>query len=557
MSRLSLYGRYILQIALLLITSYVGFLAFRAFQKGILFRWTGEENKLAQVKALSQLLSSHLRPWPVLEPYVPVAYADVNPFGINTFLEQEVEPEKRERAVRMIAEAGFHWIRQEFPWEDIEIHGKGDFTDRRHEPPRSSWEKYDHIVDLAEKYGLELIVRLSNPPAWSRADGDARGTFAPPDDFNDFGDFVYTVVSRYRGRIRYYQIWNEPNIYPEWGEQPVNPEEYTELLKIAYTRAKQADPDVVIICGALASTIELGPRDMNDFIFLQRMYDAGAGDYFDILAMQGYGLWSGPTDRRMQPRVINYSRPLFIRDIMVKNGDAHKPIWISEMNWNTVPEDLPAPYGRVTLEQQARYVVMAYQRAQEEWPWVGVVNFWFFKRPTDRWLKEGKPEYFFRMVEADFTPLPVYEAVREYIHNNPPVMYPGYHQEDHWAVHYEGAWEEVKDEEAVLGAYARAEGDGSISFSFKGTDFYIVVATGPDMGSLEIEVDGGEPIQVELSGEKERFGVLVPVALGLPYEVHTVKATAHASPGHPVIVDGFLVKKALFPAVNSFLARLR
>jgi len=58
---------------------------------------------------------------------------------------------------------------------------------------------------------------------------------------------------------------------------------------------------VVIICGALASTIELGPRDMNDFIFLQRMYDAGAKDYFDIMAMQGYGLWSGPYDRRMNP----------------------------------------------------------------------------------------------------------------------------------------------------------------------------------------------------------------------------------------------------------------
>lgn len=512
-----------------------------AFKSNALFYLTGEENTFVQISAMTQLLSSHLRPPLQVDFYSPVAYAGVNPFGINTFLEQEVEPEKREQTVKLIAEAGFHWIRQEFPWEDIEIHGKGDFQDRRHTPYRSAWEKYDHIVSLAEKYGLELIVRLSNPPAWSRADGDKRGTFAPPDNFEDFGDFVYTVVSRYRGRIRYYQIWNEPNIYPEWGEQPVNPEEYTRLLQIAYTRAKQADPNVVIICGALASTIELGPRDLNDFIFLQRMYDAGAKDYFDIMAMQGYGLWSGPYDRRMNPRVINYSRVLFIRDIMVKNGDAHKPIWISEMNWNAVPEGLPAPYGRVTLEQQARYAVMAYQRAQEEWPWVGVVNFWFFKRPSDQWLRENKPEYFFRMAEPDFTLLPVYYALKDYI-SRARIMYPGFHQENHWTVTYRGKWEEGRDERAALGLYIKSTDYGEIEFRVKGSALYLVVTKGPGMGSLEVEVDG-KVTKYSLKAAQEKWQELIPIFQEFSYREHNVRVKAYANPSQPVIIDGFLVKK--------------
>jgi len=387
----------------------------------ILLNWTGEEGLLPQVRGVFQLASNLTRPQPETKPHIPVSHAGVCPFGINVFLEQEVEPEKRDLSLRMISEAGFKWIRQEFPWEDIEIHGKGDFEDRRHQPYRSAWEKYDNIVELAEKYDLSIIARLSNPPAWSRAAGDEMGTYAPPDDYDDFGDFVYVVVSRYRGRIKYYQIWNEPNIYPEWGEQAVDPEAYTELLKVGYTRAKEADPDCVIISGALASTIELGPRNLNDFIFLQRMYDAGAGDYFDILAMQGYGLWSGPYDRRMRPRVINFSRPLYVRDIMVKNGDENKPLWISEMNWNAVPADFPVkPYGYVTEEQQGRYVVEAYERAQAEWPWVGVVNFWFFKRPSE--AEKDQPWYYFRMVEPDFTPLPVYYAVKEYTSQTPVGM---------------------------------------------------------------------------------------------------------------------------------------
>ncbi|GAI88379.1 unnamed protein product [marine sediment metagenome] len=73
-----------------------------------------------------QLVSNLTRPQPKTKPYVPVSHTGVCPFGINVFLEQEVETEKRERTLQMISEAGFKWIRQEFPWEDIEIHGRGD-----------------------------------------------------------------------------------------------------------------------------------------------------------------------------------------------------------------------------------------------------------------------------------------------------------------------------------------------------------------------------------------------------------------------------------------------
>ena len=82
------------------------------------------------------------------------------------------------------------------------------------------------------------------------------------------------------------------------------------------------------------------------------------------------------------------------------------------MGWNVVPEGIAATYGRVTEEQQARYAVEAYQRSQIEWPWVGVINYWFFKRPDDS--EHDQSWYYFRMMEPDFTSLPVYDAVAEY-----------------------------------------------------------------------------------------------------------------------------------------------
>ncbi len=502
----------------------------------LLFDLTGEETLLVQVRGGLEWLGNVTRRQPETADSVAVANAGINPFGVNAFLQDEVELEKRERAVQMMADAGFHWIRQEFPWEDIEIHGKGDFEDRRHEPHRSAWEKYDHIVDLADQYGLEIIARLSNPPAWSRAQGNEGGSLAPPDDLDDYGDFVEAVVRRYQGRIRVYQIWNEPNIYPEWGERPVSPEGYTELLKVGYTRVKAVCPECIVLSGALAQTIPLGPRDLNDFIFLQRMYDAGAGDYFDVLAMQGYGLWSGPTDRRMRPRVLNFSRPLYLREIMVENGDAAKPIWITEMNWNAPPPEFPdKQFGYVTPEQQARYAVEAFQRAQQEWPWLGVINVWFFKRATD--TETDQALYYFRLVEPDFTPMPVYDALKEYFRSaEARVLYPGVRQEDHWALAYEGEWEARSNPAAELGSYRYADDpQGTLRFAFAGTDLWLRAGPGFD-GTLWVALDGGvEESLPFIAGEQ------VQLAQGLSKGRHVVSIRSASG---PLTVDSLTIQQA-------------
>jgi polysaccharide biosynthesis protein PslG len=416
----------ILWLSLLLVSG-LGFLLLQLpSARNWLWSHTGEEEFLAQVKGLTDLASDRLRPSTSLDPSSATKDVDVSPFGINVFIEQEAEPAKRAQAVQMAAEAGYHWLRQEFPWEDIEIHGKGDFEDRRHEPYRSAWDKYDQIVDFAEQNGMQLIVRLSNPPGWTRAGGEGENnvdTFAPPDDVQDYADFVSAVASRYAGRVQYYQLWNEPNIYPEWGSGAIDPEAYVELLKAGAEAVRAVDPGAHIIMGALASTINLQPADappgnsLNDLLFLQRMYDAGAAPYFDIVAMQGYGLYSGPTDDRMHPRVINISRHKFVRDLMVKNGDAAKPIWIAEMNWNAAPGDVDPRYGRVSLEQQARYLPMAYARVANDWPWIGVANTWYLKRATDVWETNRQPEAYFRLLAPDFTPQPVYESMKAYTHS--------------------------------------------------------------------------------------------------------------------------------------------
>jgi hypothetical protein len=520
----------------------------RAELREWMFDLTGEEQLAGQLRGLLDLASDLLRPRLNLQPEAPIAHNGVNPFGINTFLQQEVEETKREQQVRLIAEAGFHWMRQEFPWYDIEIHGKGNFEDCRFPPCHSAWDKYDHIVSLAEKYGMEIVARLSSPPAWSHADGTARGDFAPPDGFNDFADYAAAVADRYRGRLRYYQVWNEPNIYPEWGYQPADPEAYTRLLCLTYARLKSVDPQIVVLSGVLAPTNELGALDpsgtgatnLNDFIFLQRMYAAGAKNCFDVLTVQGYGLWSGPTDRRMRPIVVNYGRNQFIRDLMVANGDEHKAIWIAEMNWNTAPDGVEGAgaYGQVTEEQQARYAPLAYQRAQEEWPWVGVNMFWFFKRADDS--ERNQAWYYFRMAEPDFTLLPVYDSMKAYMRQT-AVMYPGWFQEDHWAVTWTDDWSLMTDTTATLGHLRQATRPGAaLRFIFAGTDLILVTARGPEAGTLTVRIDDAPPQTYDLQAETRQPQTRLPIARNLRDGQHAVEI-ANESGGS--LVDGFIVRR--------------
>lgn len=437
----------------------------------LLWSITGETSPVAQTRGAVEWLGNGMRVSLRTAPLTPIDHVSANPYGINTFLEQEVEVIKRDRQVAMIAEAGFGWIRQEFPWQDIEIHERGDFVDRRNDPNGiDAWAKYDHIVDVIEQYGLRLQVRLSNPPAWTHSNPDI-GEKAPPDDLQDFVNFAVAVAERYRGRILHYQVWNEPNIYPEWGEQAVNPEAYTEMLCRTYSALKEVDPNIIVISAALAPTINLTDRNLNDGVFLQRMYDAGAARCFDVMSTQGYGFYSGPTDRRMRPTTLTFSHHLYLRDVMVANHDAHKPIWLAEAGWNAQPED-PATvtiqygaFGIVTPDEAAAYMPLAYQRARQEWPWLGVINYWFFKRADES--ERNQAFFYFRMVEPDFTLLPIYSAMQASIGHSDRRLYQGVHQAEDWRVGLPPDAQVESLDDAQFGSGVRTS---AVMFTAYGTD---------------------------------------------------------------------------------------
>ncbi|HEV7215272.1 MAG TPA: endo-1,4-beta-xylanase, partial [Chloroflexota bacterium] len=332
-------------------------------------------------------------------PLSPAALSNVYPFGANTFLGSEVDITKRERTVQMMKAAHIGWMKEQFLWDQIE-HVRGTFT----------WDKYDEIVGLAEKYGIKVIARLDYPPPWTQKKPNFN---APPDNMPDYADFVNTFVKHYKGRVAAVQIWNEPNLAVEWGGSPPDAVAYTKLLKLAYGRAKEADPNVTVLSAPLAETLERSPRALVETEFLQMMYDAGAKGSFDVLSANAYGLAYPPDDA---PRVdrLNFQRFTFLHDVVVKNGEPDKPVWFNEYGWNASPADFPPDqliWGRVTRAQQAQYTVDGIKLAKSKYPYVGVVNIWYFRQVGS--IPKTDSSYYFDMVDPEFNEEPVYGAIRD------------------------------------------------------------------------------------------------------------------------------------------------
>ena len=319
---------------------------------------------------------------------------------VHTRLTDEVEPWKILRTLELVREMGAPTIVEYFPWAYYEPN-RGEFD----------WSHADQVVDFARNQGLAVVARLGSfVPDWAHPTDDGSvpvDTYLPPERFTDFGDFVFAFVSHFTGRVRHIVIWNEPNVTAEWGFRRVDPEGYAELLRIAYTRAKEADPTMLVLGGALAPTIEPETSDLalNDLLYLERLYNAGAGRYFDVLAVHAYGL-SFPPDEPPAPDALNFRRVELLREIMIVHGDADKPILITESGWN----DSPRWTRAVTPGTRIDYTLAGYEWAEQHWPWAQTVCTWAFRYPA--------PQYsygdYFTFVTPEFQLKPIYEAVREW-----------------------------------------------------------------------------------------------------------------------------------------------
>lgn len=320
---------------------------------------------------------------------------------VHTRLTDEVEEWKIQRSLSMVKEMGAPVIVEFFPWaynEPVE----GEY----------SWNHSDTIIRHARNQGLQIIARMGIVPDWARPDPEATGVetslnYLDEEHFDEFASFIEVFTTRYREDISMIIIWNEPNLAFEWGYQPVDPGKYVQLLRVAVPAARRGNPEIRVIAGALAPTLEPegSPFGLRDTDYLRALYSAGFAGYYDILAVHTYG-FKFPADDEPGEDVLNFRRIELLRQIMVEAGDEEKPIIITEFGWN----DHPRWTRAVSPSQRIQYTIDALEYVTANYSYVENACIWALRYPAPT---NSYPDYF-TLLSPDFSPKPIYDAIKEW-----------------------------------------------------------------------------------------------------------------------------------------------
>ncbi|MEZ4733940.1 MAG: SH3 domain-containing protein [Caldilineaceae bacterium] len=316
-------------------------------------------------------------------------------YGAQAFLWWKEEVADRD--LKLMEDGGFNWVKQTFAWETIETNGKGQFD----------WARADRVVQHVRDHNLKLLARLSSDPELT--------TFwagKPPQNVDNFADFAFALASRYNcspqavGCIQAYQIWNEPNLAREWGNNRPNPGQYVDMLRKTYAAIKRGNPNAIVVSAGMAPTGDNSNIAMPDDLFYEEMYKAmgNSSGYFDMLGVHGAGFAAppelDPAEAAANQQYGGYRFFAFrhvedIRAIMVRYGDTNKKVVLLEFGW-TFDSVNPAykwhgADAGITEMVQADYLKRAYVYAAENWqPWIGLMS--LLTMPNIDWLADGNPE---------------------------------------------------------------------------------------------------------------------------------------------------------------------
>lgn len=291
----------------------------------------------------------------------------------------------------------FSHVKQTFAWEDVQPErGVFDFT------------QSDRILDELERRNLRLVARLSDAPDWAHPEIDGEEYVdAPPTDFADFAAYCGAVAGRYRGRISAYQIWNEPNLSREWGNQPPNAAGYVGLLAACSNAIRAADPAAILISAGLSPTGNYDLTATPDDVYLQQMYDAGFQRYIDVVGMHapGYSAPQVSPDEAQadgSQRFFTFRRVEDLRRVMIRNGDAARQAALLEVGYTLNEIDPRYSWFAVNEAQQGQYLMQAYQYAADHWRnWVGLMSAIYIANPD--WTQDDEEWWFAITTPSGYT----------------------------------------------------------------------------------------------------------------------------------------------------------
>ena len=317
---------------------------------------------------------------------------------------------------------GFNWFKQQIEWKRFEGSGPGQIE----------WGGMDEIVNASGSRGVSVLFSIVKAPAWARESGFDGSVEGPPVDPQTYANFVGAVAGRYCGQsLKAIEVWNEQNLHYEWGNKPLNAQEYVNLLAPAFNAIKGACPAMQVISGALTPAGNNAPYAMDDFTYLEEMFKAGANNYLDGVGAHpsGYNVppsvtWEGACEAIQKtgnsfngacdsPHHSWSFRSTMegYRNIASVYGGGNKLIWPTEFGW--AAGGAMNPNYRYAddndFAEQAQWTVEAYQM-MKGWGWVGPAFLWNL---NFRVIANGTELAQWGIIDPSWAPLPAYTALSQ------------------------------------------------------------------------------------------------------------------------------------------------
>ncbi|MEZ4407775.1 MAG: hypothetical protein R3A52_15075 [Polyangiales bacterium] len=248
---------------------------------------------------------------------------------------------RREWALRALREMGVHRVRREVFWREVEG-VEGAFT----------WGDYDQVIDECRAADIELLAVLAYGNPWASSRPGAT-EFYPPDDPRTFARYVSAAVTRYRDRVRDWEVWNEPNAGFRFWLPTLrgDPAAFGRLVSLSRDAAVAADPAARV---AFGGTVFLPQVITAGVAFARSAFEANPGlaPALGAYALHAYTLYPP----RVSPEAEGNGEVSLVHKVeetaaMLHDAgyDLTRPLWITELGWpvtDAVPE-----------ERQARYLV--------------------------------------------------------------------------------------------------------------------------------------------------------------------------------------------------------
>ncbi len=214
-------------------------------------------------------------------------------------------------------------------WDAATRHGLAFWAHLERQKGQWDFRTLDYCVELAQRHGVELVYTMGITPKWASARPDKRSAYGDgptpgePKDMDDWRNYVRTVATRYKGKIRYYEIWNEPNLkhfYRGTVDQMV------ALAREAYTILKEIDPSIKVIAPSVFS-------DYGGWNWLDEYFGKGGGAYTDIVGAHFYI----KKDKTPENSLWLIDK---VQNVMAKHGLAEKPFWNTETGYGNKGENV-------------------------------------------------------------------------------------------------------------------------------------------------------------------------------------------------------------------------